>query len=140
MTAPASSGRYRTRRIPAGNTSSASSLAAATQGNWLAQIYKSNAKPTPVRVRAGKTTAGINAALRLGGEISGTVIDANGRSSAASAYPGQHQADIGRRLTAHRRLGASQGVYTCTACPPGPTRSLFQAAPQTSPYAPGLVA
>ncbi|HET7015066.1 MAG TPA: carboxypeptidase regulatory-like domain-containing protein [Streptosporangiaceae bacterium] len=48
-------------------------------GNWLNQIYKGlngptfHGKPTRVLVKAGKTTSGIDAALKLGGEITGTV-------------------------------------------------------------------
>ena len=47
--------------------------------NWLPQWYRGFTsffpppKPTPVRVAAGRTTRGIDAALKLGGEIEGTV-------------------------------------------------------------------
>jgi len=47
-------------------------------GNWLPQVYKGVngpgfRHPTKVRVSAGQTTTGIDAALQLGGQISGTV-------------------------------------------------------------------
>ncbi len=50
-------------------------------GNWLSQVYKNSSnvfKPTIVAVKAGKTTGNIDAVLRLGGEISGTVTNAAG--------------------------------------------------------------
>ncbi|HEX9034976.1 MAG TPA: carboxypeptidase-like regulatory domain-containing protein [Streptosporangiaceae bacterium] len=56
--------------------------------NWLWQYYKGltgpylRHRPTPVVVTAGKTTGGIDAALRLGGEIDGTVRSAAGRALA----------------------------------------------------------
>lgn len=56
------------------------------QGNWLEQVYKDRNNisalfgnnATAVSVRAGHKTAGINAHLRLGGEISGTVTGNSG--------------------------------------------------------------
>jgi len=56
------------------------------QGNWLQQVYKNDNNPfagfgdggTVVRVRAGHKVTGINAKLRLGGEISGTVTSRSG--------------------------------------------------------------
>ena len=52
--------------------------------NWLGQYYKgatfySRHRPKTVPVVAGKTTRGINAALKLGGEIGGTVRGPHGR-------------------------------------------------------------
>lgn len=51
-------------------------------GNWLAQIYKNKDtfdNPTPVRVKAGQTAAGVNVVMRAGGEISGTVTGPLGK-------------------------------------------------------------
>jgi len=56
-----------------------------TRGNWLPQIYKGingppdRGKPTRVPVTAGRTTGGIDAALELGGQISGTVRSETGK-------------------------------------------------------------
>jgi protocatechuate 3,4-dioxygenase beta subunit len=55
------------------------------RGNWLPQIYKNVngpifRRPTPIRVTAGQTTSGIDAALQLGGQISGTVRSQRGRT------------------------------------------------------------
>jgi Carboxypeptidase regulatory-like domain len=54
-----------------------------SRANWLQQIYKGDNSPyggkaTAVRIRAGHKTSGINADLRLGGEISGTVTGKSG--------------------------------------------------------------
>jgi hypothetical protein len=55
-------------------------------GNWLPQVYKSingpgfQHRPTPVKVVASKTTDGIDAALQLGGQISGTVRSQRGKT------------------------------------------------------------
>ena len=56
----------------------------ASDGNWLQQIYRGHNTPFPfggnaVRVVSGKATKHINAALRLGGAISGTVRSASGQ-------------------------------------------------------------
>jgi hypothetical protein len=56
--------------------------------NWLPQTYKDvmgffpTRRPTPVRVTAGHTVHGIDAALQLGGEIAGTVHNAAGKALA----------------------------------------------------------
>ena len=53
--------------------------------NWLQQVYKGHNTPfgfgfgNPVKVTSGKTTKGIDARLRLGGEISGIVTARSGR-------------------------------------------------------------
>ncbi len=55
-------------------------------GNWLFQYYKNingpviRKQPTRVPVTAGHTTNGINAALELGGQISGTVRSQGGKT------------------------------------------------------------
>jgi hypothetical protein len=73
-------GRYRTQRVPAGRYLVGFFPGCGNSGNWLPQLYKDTlTKPTFVRVRAGKTTAGINATLKLGGEISGTITTSSGR-------------------------------------------------------------
>jgi len=58
-------------------------------GNWLSQWYLGittpfdSPKATVIRVRAGKTKTGIDASLKLGGQIGGTV-----RSKSGAALPG----------------------------------------------------
>ncbi len=55
------------------------------RGNWLDQWYPGITTPFPapkaakIRVRAGRTMAGINARLKLGGEIGGTTRTRHGR-------------------------------------------------------------
>ncbi len=73
-------GRYRTQRVPAGRYLVGFFPGCGNRGNWLPQLYKDTlTKPAFVRVRAGKTTAGIDATLKLGGEISGTITTSSGR-------------------------------------------------------------
>ncbi len=74
------SGRYETTPLPAGTYFVAFYADCGNTGNWIAQAYDnaSLASPTAVHVRRGKTTSGIDATLRLGGEISGTVTNAHG--------------------------------------------------------------
>ncbi len=58
----------------------------ASSSNWLTQWYRGFTtsvpprKPTLVRVAAGRTTGGIDAALKLGGEIDGTARSKSGRT------------------------------------------------------------
>ncbi len=52
--------------------------------NWLQQVYRGDNSPfgfggTPVPVKSGTTTTGIDARLRLGGEITGIVTTRSGR-------------------------------------------------------------
>jgi hypothetical protein len=57
--------------------------------NFVTQYYKNKslrAKAEPVEVTEGKTTEEINAALRVGGEISGTVTDAWTHTPVAKVY------------------------------------------------------
>jgi Carboxypeptidase regulatory-like domain len=53
------------------------------KGNWLQQVYRGHnglfVSGDVVKVTGGKTTKGIDAKLRLGGEISGTVSTKSGR-------------------------------------------------------------
>jgi hypothetical protein len=73
-------GRYETSRLPSGTYFVAFYADCGNTGNWIAQAYDnaSLARPTPVQVHRGKTTSGIGATLKLGGEISGTVTNASG--------------------------------------------------------------
>jgi hypothetical protein len=75
-------GFYTTAKLPPGRYLAIFYAACGNTGNWLTQVYKNTdnlSKPTIIVVRAGKTTPNIDAALRLGGEISGTVTNAAGQ-------------------------------------------------------------
>ena len=74
------SGRYETSRLPAGSYLVVFYADCGNTGNWIGQVYNSASvlKPTLVRIHRGKTTSGIDATLRLGGEISGTVTNSSG--------------------------------------------------------------
>ncbi len=82
-------GHYRIAKLKAGRFEVEfipGSFCGKNTGNWLVQIYKDrngpifHSKPTRVPVKAGKTTSGIDAALRLGGEITGTVKSQAGKT------------------------------------------------------------
>ena len=81
-------GQYRVTKLSPGRYTVffADQYCAKNNGNWLSQYYKDvtgprfQHRPTPVRVSAGKTTGGIDAALRLGGQISGTVRSQSGKA------------------------------------------------------------
>jgi hypothetical protein len=78
-------GRYTVRHIPAGRYQVIfSGLFCGSDGNWLQQLYPNTNTPFPfggklVKVSSGRTTSGINARLRLGGEISGRVTTRSGK-------------------------------------------------------------
>ena len=63
-------------------------MACSRASNWLPQWYPGltgpflRHRPAKVTVTAGKTTRGINASMRLGGEIDGTVRSKSGRALA----------------------------------------------------------
>ena len=82
-------GKYRIAKLKAGRFEVVfipSSFCGKNTGNWLEQVYKGRngpifrGKPTRVPVKAGKTTSGIDASLRLGGEITGTVKSQAGKT------------------------------------------------------------
>jgi len=80
-------GDYRIRKLPPGRYSVlyGEDYCSRNDGNWLPQYYKNVNGPafrhrTLVRVIAGKTTAGIDAALQLGGQIGGTVRSQRGKT------------------------------------------------------------
>jgi Carboxypeptidase regulatory-like domain len=85
----AKDGSYRIRNLPPGRyqVTFASQFFCPGKANWLEQTYRGQNNPfetgaTPVRVRSGKTTGGIDTNLLLGGEISGTVQARSGRKLA----------------------------------------------------------
>jgi Carboxypeptidase regulatory-like domain len=83
----AADGRYTVTGLPAGTDYTVIYHAAnATGGSsyslgYLDQAYNNqptSGTPTPVTVTSGSTTIGVNAALAVGGAVSGTVTDAGG--------------------------------------------------------------
>jgi len=75
-------GLYLTAKLPPGRYVALFLTGCGNTGNWLPQVYKDSdnlLKPTVFAVRAGRTTGRIDAALRPGGEISGTVTNAAGQ-------------------------------------------------------------
>jgi Carboxypeptidase regulatory-like domain len=93
------------------------------KGNWLLQFYKNTSnggKATPVKVTAGKTTPNINARLRLGGEIKGTVTSKSGAklSGICVDLTDRHGNQLGGAITHH-------GSYQLTSVKPGRYGVLF---------------
>ncbi len=82
-------GTYSVRNIKPGRYDVIfASLDCQSSGKWLPQVYRNDNQPfaefngsgaTVLKVRAGRKIAGINASLRLGGQISGTVTSRSGR-------------------------------------------------------------
>jgi len=105
--------------------------------NWLPQWYPGvssffpPAKPTYVRVFAGRTTSGIDAALKLGGEIHGTVRSKSGKGLAGVCisiqptgkvrpqflfFPGFAQSGRGGGYAVHALFPAKYVVYFTLGC------------------------
>jgi len=82
-------GRYRISGLEPGRYQVQFTTGCGSTGNWLSQWYLGittpfdSPKATVIRVRAGKTKTGIDASLKLGGQIGGTV-----RSRSGAALPG----------------------------------------------------
>lgn len=118
-------GHYRTGRLPAGSYAVLFFADCGNKGNWEVQVYKNApfTKPTLVHVRSGKTTSGIDAKLKLGGEISGTVTNRSGsKLSAICVQP------VGSRknLTALFVSGISvRGTYHLRGLPTGSYKLAF---------------
>ncbi len=97
-------------------------------GNWLEQVYKDlngpifHGKPTRVPVKAGKTTSGIDASLRLGGEIAGTVKSQAGKTLSrvcVEAAGRQGRAFVGRASLCRTSTADTSFI----PCPPASTTS-----------------
>jgi hypothetical protein len=88
-TTTSANGHYTLRKVLAGHYfvefADSDSFGCRDPGNWLSQWYKGVTTPfftdkaTVVRVAKGKVTRGINASLRRGGQISGTVRSKSGQ-------------------------------------------------------------
>lgn len=94
------------------------------KSNWLPQWYPNittiylRHRPPTVTVTAGKTTRGIDAALKLGGEIDGTVRSQAGRALAGICVLvfGRHN---GRVIYGREVSSAANGQYSAHALFPG---------------------
>jgi Carboxypeptidase regulatory-like domain len=137
MTSTGKNGHYTTGRLPAGRYVVVFFPGCGNNGNWLFQFYKNNpATPTIVRVRAGHTTTGINAALALGGEISGTVTNTSGKKlSDICVGPISTAAESGGSFSILLLGTQSSGSYHVHSVPPGSYKVLFEPCGLTSPYA-----
>jgi len=129
-------GRYHLK-IPAGAYEMFFYPGCGNFGNWLFQIYKNKynalAQPTIVTVRKSHTTT-INAVMRLGGEISGTVRGPNGqRLSRICVSPLLVHGSDQLYFTAVAR----DGVYHARGLPPGTYQMGFAPCRNTK-YAPTL--
>lgn len=90
-------------------------------GPWAPEWYKgkfSAAKATKVLVRAGKTTRGINAVMRPGGEVSGTISGSDHRrlKNACVFVTDPAGSELGQAIT------NAKGHYTVTGLDPGSYR------------------
>ncbi len=119
-------GSYVVPHVPAGAYYvTFADIACFSTQNWLQQVYKGHNTPfgfggNPVTVTSGKTTKNINARLRLGGEISGTVTSKSGRKlggicvtangTVAGGFVGIGQPDAGNGTYAVHAL--FPGKYT----------------------------
>jgi hypothetical protein len=123
------SGRYQTLRVPAGRYLVAFLPGCGNSGNWLPQLYKDTlTKPTFVRVRAGKTTAGIDAVLKLGGEISGTITTTSGHKLAGICVAPIATSELsgnGGFFVFLAGPGSSPAVYHVHSVPAGSYKILF---------------
>ncbi len=128
----AKNGHYRTSGLPAGKYEVVFFPACGSTGNWLVQVYKDRytlSHPTAVRVRTEKTTGGVDAALKLGGEISGVVTNAAGHKLSAicvdPSMPGNRHrlylSGVSENGTYHLR-GMPAGPYQLFFSPCGPSK------------------
>ncbi len=87
-------GSYLVRHIRAGSYYVSFAGFLCGNQNWLGQAYRGDNSPfgfggTAVTVKAGQTTTDIDARLRLGGEITGTVTTRSGRKLGGICVNGQ---------------------------------------------------
>lgn len=130
-------GHYRAGSLPAGSYVVFFIPECGNTGNWIAQVYKDAAftKPTLVHVHRGKTTTGVNAQLKLGGEISGTVTNRRGAKLSAicvepagtgTNYAALFVSGLAEHGTYHLR-GLPAGTYRLVFAPCGPSSSAYAA-------------
>ncbi len=137
LTKTGKNGAYSTPKLPRGTYLMAFYALCGNNGNWLFEIYKNIfnplKNPTPIRVKAGQTTH-INAVMKDGGEISGSVTGPGGRKlSNICVYPltSSPAGQLVFNAVSHR------GVYHIRSVPPGRYQIGF-APCQQSTWAPTL--
>ena len=94
-------------------------------GNYLTQYYNDKAtlaSADAITAQAGQTTAGINASMRPGGEITGTVTDA--QTHAPIAFSPVNVYDSSGNFLTSTDTG-SDGTYTVPSLPTGSYRVQF---------------
>ncbi len=97
--------------------------------NWLTQFYpgvtseRGLGKVKPISVRTGQEVTGIDAKLRLGAEITGTVRTKAGRPIGGICIESQNQGFLGA-LPSRLTTGAN-GVYAIHSLSPGKYQVLF---------------
>jgi len=130
-------GFYLTGKLPPGRYVALFAPGCGNQGNWLPQVYKDSenlGKPTVFAVRAGQTTGHIDAALRLGGEISGTVTNAAGQKLSGICVAAIPLARGGPVLFSPTQ--SRSGVFHVHSLAAGRYQVLFLPCQPSSPYAP----
>jgi Carboxypeptidase regulatory-like domain len=126
-------GRYETGRISAGSYFVVFSAGCGNNGNWVMQD-----RTKLVRVRSGRTTTGINAVLKLGGEISGTITNTKGHKlNGICVEPISTKALTGASGGTFLFVaGPASSVYHVHGVAPGSYKILFSTCGGSSPYAP----
>jgi hypothetical protein len=129
-------GLYLTGKLPPGRYIALFYAGCGNMGNWLPQVYKDSdnlGKPTIFAVRARQTTGHIDAALRAGGEISGTVTNAAGQKLSGicvAAIPTRGVSVLFNPTESRR------GVFHVHSLAAGRYQVLFLPCQPASPYAP----
>lgn len=127
------SGQYRIRKLGAGRYIvvflTGFAKCPSTSGNWLRQFYPDETtvlprKPTSVKVQAGQTTTGIDARLKAGGQISGTVRTQAGKALGGMCVDFTGASASTRFLDTRLRTGKS-GTYVWHSVFPGKYRAMF---------------
>jgi hypothetical protein len=130
-------GLYTTAELPPGRYYAAFYAGCGNSGNWLTQVYKNTdnlLKPTLISVRAGKTTRDVNAVLRPGGEISGTLTNAAG-AKLSNICAGPVAASKGPQYQLILGAVSRAGVFHVRGVPAGSYRMVFGPCNPTSAYA-----
>lgn len=109
-------GKYRLSGLEAGSYYVSFSPCVASP-KYAAQVYRgyptSAGAPTPVKVKAGRETSGINARLIVGGTISGTVVNAGAKPLRNVCVFAADLASSGFAIT------SKAGTYTIPGLPTG---------------------
>jgi hypothetical protein len=131
-------GFYLTAKLPPGRYVALFLTGCGNTGNWLPQVYKDSdnlLKPTVFPVRAGRTTGHIDAALRPGGEISGTVTNAAGQKLSGICVVAFPAARSGPSFFFQPAVSRN-GAFHVRSLAAGGYRVFFSPCQPNSPYAP----